>query len=107
MVLNFFWFQFSDSESEDDESESVQESNDSDDYSEEVMLIKVIFVIMFFDTLSKQFQVPSSHLLLAPVYASRLTERDCAPSWVGRRAKISQQGYGELNVTGIVTQAAC
>ena len=71
MVLNFFLFQFSDSESEDGESESVQESNDSDDYSEEVMLIKVIFVIMFFDTLSKQFQVPSSHLLLALVYASR------------------------------------
>ena len=71
MVLNFFLFQFSDSESEDGESESVQESNDSDDYSEEVMLIKVIFVIMFFDTLSKQVQVPPSHLLLAPVYASR------------------------------------
>ena len=73
MVFNFFWFQFSDSdsESEDGESESVQESNDSDDYSEEVMLIKVIFVIMFFDTLSKQFQGSPSHLLLALVYASR------------------------------------
>ena len=69
--FEFFWFQFSDSESEDDESESVQESNDSDDYSEEVMLIKVIFVIMFFDTLSKQFQGSPSHLLLAPVYASQ------------------------------------
>ena len=51
MVFNFFWFQFSDSESEDGESEFAQESNDSDDYSEEVSLMKVIFVIMFFDTL--------------------------------------------------------
>ena len=53
MVLNFFWFQFSDSESEDGESESVQESNDSDDYSKEVMLIKVIFVIILFQNSSK------------------------------------------------------